>query len=244
MSMAHQAWKVLSCFQQHSLFLKDLLVFESLQNIGIHWLSCKAAWAKACWKVITDFLYTIFCFLRWHKSLCHLDPALFFRLSRVLYSQDTDFTLSVSSTGYLQTVFLFPSGHMQTMRNGPFIRVLQTNRTMRYNQVEHSPVCPLLFSFDSIPYIWPLKTFLLEGLSFSNQKKKPLILGTKDTSKHSPRVPASAVHQGPKEKKNDLELSIQRPTAVKQRPLLFLMEQLTSFFTSFHESCLHVFLFP
>lgn len=46
------------------------------------------------------------------------------------------------------------------------------------------------------------------------------------------------MRQGLKEKNNDLELSIQRPTAVKQSPLLFLMEQLTSFFPSFHESCL------
>lgn len=168
-----QAWKVRSCFQQHSLFSKDLLVSESLQNVGIHCLSYKAAWAKACWKVITNFLCFIFYilyFLRWHNTLCWLDPALFFRLSRVLCSQDTNFTLSMSFTAYLQTAFLFPLGHMKTLRNGPFILVLQTKRTMQYNQVKHSPVCPLLFSVNSVPYIWPLKTYLLEGLSFSNHK--------------------------------------------------------------------------
>lgn len=140
----HQVWKVRSCFQQHSLFSKDLLVSESLQNAGIHWFSCKTAWAKACCKGIRDFLCAIFYFLRWHKTLCQLDPAFFFRLSHVLCSQDTDFTISMSSTAYLQTAFLFPSGHMKTLRNGPFICVLQTNRMVRCNQVEHSPVCPLL----------------------------------------------------------------------------------------------------
>lgn len=115
-------------------------------------------------------MFYILYFLRWHNTLCRLDPALFFRLSRVLCSQDTNFTLSMSFTAYLQTAFLFPLGHVKALRNGPFILVLQTKRTMRYNQVKHSPVCPLLFSFDSVPYIWPLKTYLLEGLSFSNHK--------------------------------------------------------------------------
>lgn len=96
-------------------------------------------------------MFYILFFLRWHNILCRLDPALFFRLSRVLCSQYTNFTLSMSFPAYLQTAFLFPLGHMKTLRNGPFILVLQTKRTMWCNQVNHSPVCRCCFHSIQFP---------------------------------------------------------------------------------------------
>lgn len=101
----HQVWTLGPCLLDHSLFWKAPLVSEHHLNTGLIDSHARRLGPRLDIKWFTaEFLSCIIFYIS--LDCIRLLPALFFRLSPVLCSQDTNFSLWMSLAAYLQTVFL------------------------------------------------------------------------------------------------------------------------------------------
>lgn len=153
--------------------MKAPLVIEHLLNAGFIDSHVRPHGPKLAIKwFITDFLScTIFCI-----SLDCIRPlsALFFRLFPVLYSQDTNFSLSMSLAAYLSTLFLLTLSPMKTW--GLALSCPPSRQTGPRGVIISPTLLSAAVCFHSLHLSF--EDLFVSRSFYSNHN--PLILGTKD----------------------------------------------------------------